>query len=303
MSLEAENILELTAAIIDAGIEGLKELRLEEVIIEYGPKTLPLISTVAKLCGEKLANLPHYEVFFFNSFLKSLGGNEDLFALPCYGDFLSAPPRIAFVGDLPKVGNIFYFEEDILKIALISEDSVSVQLETFDLKRQIGLVDLTKCDASTKKLELKGTEINLQLLHGHLCACEAYGSAAAAFAMTVDYVKTREQFGRPIGSFQVIQHGLAQSYMHLEAMRALLDFAANSFALGSEQGSVALFAGTSFVLRHASAIIEQAVQYHGGIGFTWEFPLHYFLRRVKDLELRLLPTATMERHFLNEINR
>lgn len=110
-----------------------------------------------------------------------------------------------------------------------------------------------------------------------LLACEAVGVAARALDLAVDYAKTREQFGRPIGSFQAVAHQLAQGYVELELARTLAYRAAWQVGNGEQSHDVAcaVIAG-----RHAAVTCcEIAIQTLGGMGVTWEHPLHHWYRR------------------------
>lgn len=114
-----------------------------------------------------------------------------------------------------------------------------------------------------------------------LKASEVSGVCQQVMETTVEYVKTREQFGVPVGSFQAVQQKLADVYAALESLRALARFAAWSAAESPEQRRLT----ARSVILHAAEVgprvCEVALQAHGGIGFTWEYDLHLFLRRVK----------------------
>ncbi|MCB5167564.1 acyl-CoA/acyl-ACP dehydrogenase [Streptomyces bambusae] len=112
-------------------------------------------------------------------------------------------------------------------------------------------------------------------------AAEAVGAAGQALARTVEYVKTREQFGRPIGSFQAVKHRLADLYVQVQAARSAAYYAAWDPA----QGPLAL-AQALEALRPAAA---EAVQLHGGIGFTWEHEAHLYFKRAAADELLFGP--------------
>ncbi|MEU6391845.1 acyl-CoA dehydrogenase family protein [Streptomyces sp. NPDC046939] len=120
-----------------------------------------------------------------------------------------------------------------------------------------------------------------------LFAAEAVGAAGRALERTVEYVKEREQFGRPIGSFQAVKHRLADVYVQVQAARSAAYYAAwAADAEGGERvGGLALAHGLE-ALRTAAA---EAVQLHGGIGFTWEHDAHLYLKRAAGDELLLGP--------------
>lgn len=128
-------------------------------------------------------------------------------------------------------------------------------------------------------------------------AAEAVGAADAALARTVAHVKEREQFGRPIGAFQAVQHRLADLYVRLQAARS-----AAYYAAWSAGGAAAGPAGTdgagepgaaglalAQALETLRGVAAEAVQLHGGIGFTWEHEAHLYFKRAACDELLLGP--------------
>ena len=114
-----------------------------------------------------------------------------------------------------------------------------------------------------------------------LQAAESVGAADLVFASTVDYAKKRVQFGRTIGSFQAIKHRLADLLMDLEGMRAAAHYAA--LALGDDLPDAAEAVATAgaYVDDTFAHLCGEALQLHGGIGFTWEHDIHLFVRRAK----------------------
>lgn len=112
-------------------------------------------------------------------------------------------------------------------------------------------------------------------------AAEAVGAASHALDRTVAHVKEREQFGRPIGSFQAVKHRLADLYVRLQAARSAAYYAAWDPAGGPLALATAVEA-----LR---LITGEAVQLHGGIGFTWEHEAHLYFKRAASDELLFGP--------------
>ena len=114
-----------------------------------------------------------------------------------------------------------------------------------------------------------------------LQAAESVGAADRVFASTVDYAKKRVQFGRTIGSFQAIKHRLADLLLDLEGMRAATHYAA--LALGDDLADAAEAVATAgaYVDDAYAHLGGEALQLHGGIGFTWEHDIHLFVRRAK----------------------
>jgi alkylation response protein AidB-like acyl-CoA dehydrogenase len=116
-----------------------------------------------------------------------------------------------------------------------------------------------------------------------LCA-EMVGGAERAFTMSTEYARTREQFGRPIGSFQAIQHKCADMLVRLEGSRAMTLAAAQSLANGEADAGADAGIAKSHCNETYRAITTEGIQIHGGLGFTWELDMHLFYKRAKASE-------------------
>ncbi|HEX3707095.1 MAG TPA: acyl-CoA dehydrogenase [Mycobacteriales bacterium] len=116
-------------------------------------------------------------------------------------------------------------------------------------------------------------------------AAEQLGGAAKCLEMAVEYARTREQFGRPIGSFQAIKHKCADLLMEIEAARSALLFAARSADSDSEETSIAASTAKVWCSRAFTRAAKENIQIHGGIGYTWEHDAHLYLRRAKTSEM------------------
>ncbi|MFI9546981.1 acyl-CoA dehydrogenase family protein [Streptomyces sp. NPDC052016] len=116
-------------------------------------------------------------------------------------------------------------------------------------------------------------------------ACEAVGAADRALERTVEYVGQREQFGRVIGSFQAVQHRLADVYVQVQAARSAAYYAAWATGRGERVGGLAL----AQALQALCTAAGEAVQLHGGIGFTWEHDAHLYFKRAAGDELLFGP--------------
>ncbi|MEU1195406.1 acyl-CoA dehydrogenase family protein [Streptomyces sp. NPDC005813] len=123
-------------------------------------------------------------------------------------------------------------------------------------------------------------------------AAEAVGAADRALERTVEYVRQREQFGRAIGSFQVVKHRLADVYVAVQAARSAAYYAAWAAAKGEQVGPLAL-AQALEALRTAAA---EGIQLHGGIGFTWEHDAHLYFKRASGDELLFGPAHRLRGH-------
>ena len=118
------------------------------------------------------------------------------------------------------------------------------------------------------------------------CA-ELLGLADRCLALSLDYMKSRTQFGQPIGANQALKHIAADTYLTLENLRVAVEYAAASIDLSDRNGgglSREAAQAVRVMLAHAPTaareIAETAVHLHGGIGLTWEYPLNAALRRI-----------------------
>ncbi|HEX4218747.1 MAG TPA: acyl-CoA dehydrogenase family protein [Acidimicrobiales bacterium] len=118
-------------------------------------------------------------------------------------------------------------------------------------------------------------------------AADAMGAAGRAFDLALEYAKQREQFGRPIGSFQAIKHKLADMYVLATSAEAAIRGAAGSIDRGDASARRRAAVAGLYGRKAAANIAGEAVQIHGGIGYTWEHDCHLLLKRTK-LDLLLL---------------
>ncbi len=120
-----------------------------------------------------------------------------------------------------------------------------------------------------------------------LCA-EAIGVMEAIFAATLEYLKTRQQFGVPIGKFQALQHRMAEMYMEMEQARSMATLAAVKVASTDvEERRGTISAAKARVGQAARFIGQHAVQLHGGMGVTNELPAAHMFKRLTMIELSL----------------
>ncbi|MFI9614524.1 acyl-CoA dehydrogenase family protein [Streptomyces sp. NPDC052023] len=116
-------------------------------------------------------------------------------------------------------------------------------------------------------------------------AAEAAGAAGRVLERTVEHVGRREQFGRPVGSFQAVKHRLADVHVQVQAARSAACYAAWATVHGERAGGLAL-AQALQTLRTAAA---EGIQLHGGLGFTWEHDAHLYFKRAAGDELLFGP--------------
>lgn len=124
-------------------------------------------------------------------------------------------------------------------------------------------------------------------------ASEQLGIAQACLDMSVGYLKTRYQFGRLIGSYQALKHRAADLWASVAQARAVARYAAACIADGDPDAPVAVALAQAYCSGVAVRAAEECVQFHGGIGFTWEHPAHLYLKRAKSASIAL---GTARRH-------
>ncbi|MEU9456128.1 acyl-CoA dehydrogenase family protein [Streptomyces sp. NPDC048277] len=125
-------------------------------------------------------------------------------------------------------------------------------------------------------------------------AAEQVGGAAACLDMAVAHARTREQFGRPIGSFQAVKHKCAQLLVEVECARSAARFAGSAVGTPGTEAAIAAGVARTYCSEAFTHAAKENIQIHGGIGFTWEHRAHLYLRRAKSSEL-LFGTPREER--------
>jgi alkylation response protein AidB-like acyl-CoA dehydrogenase len=154
-------------------------------------------------------------------------------------------------------------------------------LETWDRTIRLSRVTLDGADARPiGGIDDAALECTLDLARVAL-AGEQAGAARRIFEISVDYLKTRVQFGRPIGGFQALKHIAADLLIQVESATSAARAAAQALAAEGPDKE-ALVALASFACADAfHEVAATAIQLHGGIAFTWEHPAHLYLRRAR----------------------
>ena len=158
-------------------------------------------------------------------------------------------------------------------------------LQTLDLSRRFAEVSLDGVQISADALvgetgDTSVLERQWQIANVLLCA-ESIGVIDWLFDNTVEYSKARTAFGRPIGSYQSLKHIMADLGLYVELAKAGAVAAVESVQSGGEEAQDAVAMAASFVGDAAVLVSQEALQIHGGIGYTWEHDLHLFLRRAR----------------------
>ena len=158
--------------------------------------------------------------------------------------------------------------------------------DTVDATRRLGRVILDDDEARLLAAPPAAAEILARTRRRALAtlALEAVGLASRALAFGVEHAKTREQFGRPIGAYQAVSHKLADTYVETELARSLAYWAAWCIAEDDGQAELAASAAKTYAAEAAVVACERAIQVHGGMGFTWDHPLHRYYKRALWIE-------------------
>jgi alkylation response protein AidB-like acyl-CoA dehydrogenase len=136
-----------------------------------------------------------------------------------------------------------------------------------------------------------------------LCA-EMLGGMQWTLETTVEYAKTRQQFGKPIGAYQAVQHQCADMFLLTESARSAVYYAAWAVAEHDPSAKLAVSIAKAYASDAAREVGNRGVQVHGGIGFTWEHHLHLYYKRAKASEIMFgdanYHRAEIARHVVDE---
>jgi alkylation response protein AidB-like acyl-CoA dehydrogenase len=163
-------------------------------------------------------------------------------------------------------------------------------------------------DRTRPLAEIKFTDVECSILHSAtvaeecvdalliLLAADACGAAHRAYDMSVQYAQTRSQFGQVIGKFQALKHQLANMAIDIEPCRALYWYAAHAWDTMQDKRQRAAATAKAHIGDCAVRTARAAVEAHGGIGYTWDYPLHVYLKRAMHSRSAMaLPVVHRER--------
>ena len=164
------------------------------------------------------------------------------------------------------------------KLGIVTvDDSVTIE-QTPSLDRTRRLCQVTFNATQVELLaEAKGERIRDAALILH--SADAFGAAKKALDMAVHYAGEREQFGRLIGSFQAMKHQLANAAEMIAPTRSLFWYAAHAFDAMPDESEQQAALAKAHITEIAVKVGRAAVEAHGGIGYTWEYTLHVWLKR------------------------
>jgi alkylation response protein AidB-like acyl-CoA dehydrogenase len=163
-------------------------------------------------------------------------------------------------------------------------------IATVDFSRRVFELDTNAIALNPQPLPPEALAAWLDRAYVSLAA-EMIGTARRIFTMALAYAKERKQFDVPIGSFQAIQHKLADMSLALQRATAAVHYAAMNVDAGHPARARACHVAKASAGEAARRVLKDGIQIHGGIGYTWEHDLHLFLRRATADEFLLGPTG------------
>lgn len=211
-----------------------------------------------------------------------LTGRKILVPYAHVADLLLIPARTGESGDPRRGITVFALQRDA--------PGVEVQpLDGVDLSNRVCNVVLRDVAVGPEQIVGRLDEgwpiLETVLEHAAVgAAAEMLGAARKSLEMSVEYATSRVQFDQPIGSFQAVKHKCAEMLLAVEQAHAATYYAAWALSAGAEDASLAASVAKSYVSEAARKVCGDAIQVHGGIGFTWEYDLHLYFKRAKHLE-------------------
>jgi alkylation response protein AidB-like acyl-CoA dehydrogenase len=178
---------------------------------------------------------------------------------------------------------------DGLELHTVARDATGVDVSpllTLDMTRPLADVQLSGAASSRVDTAPAEAAVRAALRTGAaLLASEQLGIAQWCFDTTLAYAKQRKQFGRAIGSYQAIKHRLADLWIEVNAVAPTARYAADTCARRDDDAPIAAAVAQAYCSGAAVHAAEECVQLHGGIGMTWEYPAHLYLKRAKSDQL------------------
>ena len=179
-----------------------------------------------------------------------------------------------------------YADEEGITIACIPSSRTGIDIKSFSSIDGGRVSDIYLENVTVKKNEIigkegKGFEIVSEAIDfGILAICsEALGIMEKIKELTLEYLKTRKQFGVPIGKFQALQHRMAQLLVEIEQARSAVVNATINF-FDAEERSSTISAAKFSIGKIGMLVAEESIQLHGGMGMTWEYDLGHYAKRL-----------------------
>jgi alkylation response protein AidB-like acyl-CoA dehydrogenase len=169
-------------------------------------------------------------------------------------------------------------------LAVVERNAPGVTVDatpSIDQTRRVGRVRFEKVAIAAGDVLAEPAWARIFDLATAAVTAESLGAAEAAIRLTVAYAKEREQFGSPIGRFQGVKHPLAEAFVDVESAKSILYYAAWCLDERDADASRAVSLAKAYASESFPRVGIDAVQLHGGVGFTWEYDPHLYLKRSK----------------------
>jgi alkylation response protein AidB-like acyl-CoA dehydrogenase len=168
---------------------------------------------------------------------------------------------------------------DLVELAEVPRE----QVQQYDLTTRLARVELGA--ASREPLPGASPEVAAELARraAVLAAADLVGLSREGLTRTVAYDKERVQFGRPVGSFQALKHAMADLHVGVTMAEHAVLYAAHALDVGLPDAELAASVAKSKAGATAKQVTGAMIQFHGGIGFTWEHDAHFYFKRAKRL--------------------
>jgi alkylation response protein AidB-like acyl-CoA dehydrogenase len=271
----------------------------KRLAVEMGLAALPVedvpfswVTGVVEETGRVLLRSPYLSTAVAAAALKAAGDDTHLAALAdgSVTAALALDGDLTQVADAPGAGLLLLADGDQLRVVT---DFAVEPVEVVDLTRAYGRVTVNAPG------RVVGTPDHARDLHWTALAAESVGAAQAVLELAVEHLKVREQFGRPLGSFQALRHRVADLTVLVEA--------AASSAWYAAQAPENLHVGAPLAKASAddafTTVAGECIQLFGGIGFTWEHDAHLYFKRAWTTALRHGDSRTLRSLAFERSNR
>ncbi len=200
------------------------------------------------------------------------------------GGYLSGSKILVADGDFAQVFLVAALLPDGPALIRVDADAGGVQINSMRRLDGQSIVELEMKDVRFEQDDVLGDGAILNQVYDIwtlLIAADLLGNAQSVLRMTTDYAKERQQFARPIGSFQAVAHRLADIQVDVEIGRSLLYGACLALEDESAEAEALVSAAKAWMNDLGVKAAEAGLQVHGGIGYTWELDIHLHLRQAR----------------------
>jgi alkylation response protein AidB-like acyl-CoA dehydrogenase len=260
------------------------------------------LAVVCEEIGRACVPGPYLDAVLAGAVLAAAGGHERLLADLAAGTklvtiarddapFAGARKAAAQFADGRVRGRKFFVpfaaQADALVVAtpealvLVDGPFAVTPLPTFDLTQRFGEVAF---EHAARRIGAPELLAEVDRLAAVGAGAMLLGIMGRLLETTLDYVRTRQAFRRPIGAFQALQHRLADMLLRTESTRSAVYRAAWCVATGDADASLACATAKAYAGEASRLVCGETIQMHGGIGFTWEVDVHWYFKRAKTLE-------------------